>query len=113
MVLDFASDAVVVFDIQEVDNILHKLLLCLEGFAVVVADNVRHLGLLHGAVDAGEEVETFVVLRVFGTLRGRQQPIEFHRDKLRIDHLVLGIAGMDVLTLDADVGTGGVKVFEF
>ena len=83
-----------------------------EGGTVMVADDVRHFRLFHGAFDMREQVKSLVILRVLGTLRGGQHTVEFHSDELGVHHLVLGISRMDVLALDVDVGTGGVEVLE-
>ena len=56
-------------------------------------------------------IETVIFFGMFGTLGGRQQRVDLANHLKRIDHLVLGVSGMDVAPLHGDLRARGIEIF--
>ncbi|OPZ95448.1 MAG: hypothetical protein BWY72_02106 [Bacteroidetes bacterium ADurb.Bin416] len=81
--------------------------------SIVIPDDIGHHGLLHVTMKTGEVVKTFVGLSVFWGVVPGQQGGKLVGDAYSVQHLMFGIAGMNVATFDNHLGTGGVEVFVF
>ena len=110
LVFKFAGDTFAVFSIQVAGDVLHELLLLFKFGTVVVADDVGETGVLHCAFHVNEQVEAFVILGVLGLLGFRQHAVELHGNQLGVHHLIFRIAGVNVSSLNLDVGAGGIEV---
>ena len=77
----------------------------------MVADNVRHGGVIHCAVKVSKEEEAFIPFRIFGLLFYRQHSVQLAGNSQRIDHDIFCRARMDVLPLNFDFSACSVKVF--
>ena len=110
LVLDLDLGTAGKLGIDLIDQVLDLLLALFEAGAVVIANDVAEGRLLHGAVDADQVVEAFVTLGVFGSLGARQHGDELVGDAYRVEHLVLGVSGMHVATLEGDAGAGSIEV---
>ena len=109
---DGGGGAIAVLGIDGIGRGGHLLLALLELLPVVVADDVGEIGLLYGSLEGDEVEEALVAFRVFRTLAGGQQGIEFLADMDGVAHLSLGIAGVHVAALDVDLGAGSVEVLK-
>lgn len=76
----------------------------------MVAYDVGEHSLFDVAFHAHEVVEAFVAFGVFGSLPAWQHDHELVGYAHGVDHLVLGIAGVDVAAYEGDFGHGGVEV---
>ena len=95
--------------VQELGRMLHQVELCLEALGVVVAHDVAHRGVRDGARDALQVDKAVVAVGVLGAHVRRQHPVEVGRDVQRVDHAVLGGAGVDRVALDAHGHVGRVE----
>ena len=105
------NDSFTVFLSQQLHGTLQVSLFRLELFARVVADNVFRSSLLDRPVNADQMIETVIFFGMFGTLGGRQQRVDLANHLKRIDHLVLGVSGMDVAPLHGDLRARGIEIF--
>ena len=103
--------ALAVLGIDKGCGSFHHLLLLLELFHIMVADNIGKAALLHLAVHLHQHDKAFVAGGMLGALGSGQQRIELHSDQLGVHHLVLGCTGMDIETMDNNLGTGCIEVF--
>jgi len=111
LVLDVHGDDVAaILAVDEVGALLYHLLLALEQFEVVVADDVLDVGLLDHPRELGDVDESVIALGVLGSLPYGEHVVELGRDKYCIEHLVLGVARVDVAALDVQLGGRGVEV---
>ena len=76
----------------------------------MVPDNEPHPGGALVALEVRHVVEALVALGVGGGLGGGEEAHELRRQEGGVLHLVLGLAGVDVDAVDADLGRGGVEV---
>ena len=79
----------------------------------MVAHDEVDAGALHASLNTGQVEEAFVALGGFRGLVGRQRGDQFGGYAGGVDHLVLGIAGMDADAGDVETGRGGIEVLEF
>ena len=103
--------AITVFLIQKGGNLLKSRLAPLEFCPVVVTDDVFQHGAFLIAAHFTQMGKAFVALGTVGPLMDRQQGIEFHGDKLGVDHTVFRITRVDVPPMESDNGGGGIEVF--
>lgn len=113
LILDFDGGAAGKFVVDLACEVFELFLAALETVAVVVADDVGEYSLLDGAFDGYEMIEALVAFGVLGSLPARE-----HDDKLvghayRVEHLVLGVARMNVAAFECDFCHGGVEVLIF
>ena len=88
-----------------------KTFFLLELLGVVVADDVTDRGVLDRAVQPYAVVKPFVALGELRALGSGQQPLQFAGHVDGVDHLVLGVARVDVAALYFDLRARGVEVF--
>lgn len=79
----------------------------------MVADDVADLRLIDRTVEGDTVVEAVVAFGVFGSLPGRQQGVQLACYLDGVDHLVFGVARVDVAALNLDLGARGVEVLVF
>ena len=85
----------------------------LEHLAVVVAYDVGEGGLFDASSYVVEVVEAFVAGGELGDFVFGHHLGELGGDEGGVDHLVFGVAGVDVAAVYGDAGAGGVEVFVF
>ena len=93
-------------------KMLKFLLAALKAVAVVVADNVSQLRLLHRALKADKVIESLIVLSVFRSFPPRQHDAELVGDADRVYHFVLGIAWMHVASLERNLSRRCVEILK-
>ena len=98
--------------IDEVGAPSELLLLGLELLGVVVPYYIREVAFLHAPLDAGYVQEAVIASGELRPLPHGQQGVELLGDEYRVLHLVLGIAGMNVASLDVYACRSGVEVLE-
>ena len=76
----------------------------------MVADDVLQLGRLHISFHVGQVEEALVAVGTGGNVGGRQAAVDVHSNQCRVDHDILGRAGMDVDAANAEHGGCGVEI---
>ena len=111
LILDLGCDNAFAVDcVQAFCRIQHHLLAQLEHSLVMVADDIGKRGFLNGSLEGAKMEETFVSVRLARHFIARHQAHKLVGDETGIYHLVLGISGMYIASLDADLGTGRIEV---
>ena len=113
LVADYALHSTcTVFLVHLLGSKLHEALAVFEAAVVVVANDIRELGLFDVRRDIQQMVETLITLCGLRGLAGWQHAGKLCRQRVGIDHLSLGIARVYADALDGDLGRGGVEVLE-
>ena len=68
---------------------------------VVIAKDIAQGSLFHTALESDEMVESLVAFGQFRPFAGREEGVEFLPYQYRVFHLALGIARVNVASLDA------------
>ena len=76
----------------------------------MIADDEVHLCTLHITLHVVQVDEALITLGMLGALGGGHHGSKLQSQQLRIDHLVLGRAGMDVATVESDLCRACVEV---
>ncbi|MPN30510.1 hypothetical protein SDC9_177981 [bioreactor metagenome] len=84
----------------------------LEFRAVVVAQNVAHVRVIHAGFELVEVEETLVVRRAGRILQHGQQRVQLHGDESRVDHAPLGGTGVYADALNVNLRARGVEALE-
>ena len=79
----------------------------------MITDNIRKLCVLHFALHFCQVEESFIAFRAIRALIGRKHSVELHRNQRSILHLILGIAGMYIDSVDHRLRGSRVEVLVF
>ena len=96
--------------IQAGGNMLHLGLAGGKLGSIVVAHDVAQVRGGHVTLHTRQVEEALTALGVLGAGEGGQRGVELHGHVLRIDHRVLGAAGVDAEAVHGHDGSGGIEV---
>ncbi len=112
LVLDIDSDAIGILRIDFAGKVFHLFFASFEAVAVVVTNDVGKSGFFDCSRHRGEMIEAFIAFGVLGCFTAGEHRSELVCHTHRVDHLVFGIARVDVAAAERDLSDCCIEVFK-
>ena len=104
---------VTIFFIEEICHLLQQGLAPFKMLAVVIADEHVHHTSFDVALQFIDVEKAFMTFRIFRLFSSRQELLPFCGNGQGVNHLPLGVTGMDTAAMEVDDRIGSIEVFIF